>query len=132
LQQTQERNAELEEARSRLHALNQSLQGEIHERRRIERELRSQRELFKGVLAHIPHSVFWKDREGVFLGCNEAFAHQLSRSSPEEIIGRTDHDFSFLPEQIAAFRRDDLQVMNSGVAKLGIEEPIRDSEGANH
>jgi two-component system NtrC family sensor kinase len=132
LQQAQERNAELEEARGRLHALNQSLQSEIQERRRIERELRAQRELFESVLANIPHSVFWKNREGVFQGCNEAFARQLGRASPEEIIGRTDHDFSFTPEQIEAYRRDDLQVMDSGVPKLAIEEPIRTPEGDEH
>jgi PAS domain S-box-containing protein len=131
LQQTQERNAELEEARGRLHALNQSLQIEIHERRRVERELRAQRELFKSVLAHIPYSVFWKDREGIFQGCNEAFAKQVGRASPEEIIGHTDHAFGFTPEQIGAYRRDDLQVMDSGVPKLGIEEPIRGVDGAD-
>jgi two-component system NtrC family sensor kinase len=130
-QQVQERNAELEEARTRLHALNQSLQTEIHERRRIERELRAQRELFKSVLAHIPYSIFWKDRAGVFQGCNEAFARMAGRAAPENVIGGTDHDLGFLPEQIEAYRRDDLQVLDSGQPKLGIEEPIRGSDGVD-
>ncbi|HEX8697675.1 MAG TPA: PAS domain-containing protein [Myxococcaceae bacterium] len=129
LQQAQERNAELEEARGRLHALNQSLQTEIHERRRIERELRAQRELFKSVLTHIPYSIFWKDRQGVFQGCNEAFARMVGRASPEEIIGGTDHDLGFPAKQIEAYRRDDLQVLDSGEPKLSIEEPIRGSGG---
>ena len=41
-----------------MHALNQSLQTEIHERRRIERELRAQRELFKSVAFWLVASAF--------------------------------------------------------------------------
>ncbi|MDY7231058.1 PAS domain-containing protein [Hyalangium rubrum] len=132
LQQAQERNAELEEARSRLDALNQDLQAEILERRRVERELRSQREILTNVLTHIPHSVFWKNREGIFLGCNDAFAHQLGRASPEEIVGRTELELGLPPVQIKAYRQDDLQVMDSGMPKLGIEEPIRTAQGTDH
>jgi two-component system NtrC family sensor kinase len=108
LLQAQEQNAELEQARS---------------------SLRAQGQLLSSVLAHIPHAVFWKDREGVFQGCNAAFAHSLDRGSPLEVIGCTDHDFSFTPEQIQAFRRDDLEVQDSGRPKLGIEEPVRGTDG---
>jgi len=131
LQQVQERNAELEEARGRMHALNQTLQREIHERRRVERELRSQRELLRGVLAHIPYGIFWKDRQGVFQGCNEAFARMAGQATPEEIIGKTDEGLGFPAAQSEAYRRDDEQVLSSGQPKLGIEEPLRDAQGAN-
>jgi two-component system NtrC family sensor kinase len=123
LRQTQERNAELEQARSRLHTLNESLQAEIVERQRVERDLRSQRELLNNILTHIPHSVFWKDREGFFLGCNAALARGLGLASPEDIVGHTDYDFGFPLEQVQAFRRDDLEVINSGQPKFAIEEP---------
>ncbi len=129
LLEARERNAELEQTRTRLHALNENLQAEIQQRHRIERELRSQRELLNRIITHIPHSVFWKDRDGVFQGCNDAFARQLGRTSPLEIIGRTDRDFSFTPAQIQAFRQDDLEVMNSGQPKLAIEEPVRGADG---
>jgi len=129
LRQAQQRNTELEEARARLHGLNESLQAEILERHRIERDLRSQRELLNNILSHIPHSVFWKDREGVFLGCNDAFARQLGRSSPEDVVGRRDPDFGFPPEQLQGFRQADLEVMNSGQPLLAIEEPFRGQDG---
>jgi two-component system, NtrC family, sensor kinase len=131
LLQAQERNAELEQARSRLHALNEDLQTEIQERHRVERELRSQGEVLTRVLTHIPHSVFWKSPDGVFLGCNDAFVRQLGRAFPRDIIGRTDRDFSFRPEQIQAFRRDDLEVQSTGLPKLGIEESIRGVDGVD-
>ncbi|HYI01915.1 PAS domain-containing protein, partial [Hyalangium sp.] len=129
LRQARERNEELELARERLNALNEHLQVEIHERHRVERDLRSQRELLNTILSHIPHSVFWKDREGVFLGCNDAFARQLSLAAPQEIIGHSDPDFGFPPEQLRDFRRDDLEVVNSGKPILGIEEPFRGPDG---
>jgi two-component system, NtrC family, sensor kinase len=132
LLQARERNAELEQARARLHALDKSLGAERQERRRLERQLHSQQELLTNVLTHIPLSVFWKDREGAFLGCNDLFAHQLGRSSSAEIIGRTDHDFELPPEQIQAFRKDDQEVMDSGQPKLDIEEPIRGADGTDH
>jgi two-component system, NtrC family, sensor kinase len=129
LREAQERNAELEVARTRLHALNENLQAEILERHRVERDLRSQRELLNNILTHMPHSVFWKDREGVFLGCNDAFARQVGRDSPRDIVGCKDSDFGFPPEQLQAFRRADLEVMNSGQPLLGIEEPFRAQDG---
>ncbi|WP_224240778.1 PAS domain-containing protein [Hyalangium gracile] len=125
LLQAQERNVELEQARSRLHAINESLQAEIVERHRVERELRSQGAVLSTVLAHMPHSVFWKDREGTFLGCNNAFAQQVGRASPAGIIGRKDQDLGFPPEQVEAYRRDDRAVMDSGRPILDIEEPFR-------
>jgi PAS domain S-box-containing protein len=129
LRQTQERNAELEQARASLHSVNQTLQAEILERHRVERDLRSQRELLDNILTHIPHSVFWKDRDGAFLGCNEAFSRQVGLASPQEIVGRTDHDLGFPPEQARAFRQDDLEVLNSGQPKFGIEEPLSSADG---
>ncbi len=104
-------------------------QAHITERKRVESALRAQQEVLTQVLAHVPHSVFWKDRDGVFLGCNNAFSRQLGQSSPSQIIGRTDHDFGFPADQIQAYRRDDLQVTESGVPKLGIEEPVRGEGG---
>ncbi|KFE70450.1 PAS domain-containing protein [Hyalangium minutum] len=129
LREAQERNAELEQARTRLHGLNENLQVEIQERHRVERDLRAQGELLHNILTHIPHSVFWKDRDGVFLGCNDAFARQMGRESPQELVGTKDSDFSFPSEQVQAFRRADLEVLNTGRPLLAFEEPFRLQEG---
>ena len=78
LLQAHEQNAELEQARSRL---------------------RAQGEVLTSVLAHIPHSVSGR-RHGVFLGCNEAFAQSLGRSSPWEVLGLTDHTSTSRPSRL--------------------------------
>ncbi|WP_224363253.1 PAS domain-containing protein [Hyalangium versicolor] len=129
LLQAHERNAELEQSRLRQLSLTETLEAEIQERQRVEQELRTQREVLSSVLSHIPHSVFWKDRSGTFLGCNDAFARRFGYASPRDLLGRTDHDFGLPLEQVQAFRRDDLEVMDSGRPKLDIEEPVRSKEG---
>ncbi len=68
----------------------------LAEARRREREyaeeVKRSRALFASVLEAIPIPVFFKDREGRYLGCNSAFAGFIG-STVEEIIGKTVHDF---------------------------------------
>lgn len=67
--------------------------------------------------------IFWKDRESRILGCNKKFAEDAGVGSPVDLVGKT--DFDFYPKAVAdAYRADDLEVINSGVAKIGIEEPL--------
>ncbi len=81
------------------------------------------------LLKQIPASVFWKDKNSVYLGCNNAFARSLGLSSPEEIIGKTDYDLPTAKEDSDAFRADDKQVIESKQPKLNIEERQTLSDG---
>lgn len=74
------------------------------------------------LLKQIPASVFWKDKNSVYLGCNNAFIHSLGLSSPEEVVGKTDYDLPTTREESDAFRTDDKQVIESKKPKLNIEE----------
>lgn len=44
------------------------------------------------VLFHVPGSIYWKSREGVYLGCNEFQAKMAGFNSCMEVIGKTDYD----------------------------------------
>ncbi|MCY1077343.1 PAS domain-containing protein [Archangium lansingense] len=130
LRQLKARNTELEQAQERMRSLNSFLQAEMRERQRIERQLLDQQELLTSLLTHIPHSVFWKDRNSVYLGCNPQFARDMGMSTPEELIGRTDFELPVLSSMRAeAYRRDDREVMESGIPKLSFEEPIDRLDG---
>lgn len=129
VRQLKERNTELEQAQERMRSLNAFLQAEMRERQRIERQLLDQQELFSSILAHIPHSVFWKDRDSVFLGCNQQFARDMGVPSPLEVIGRTDFELPVSSPRADAYRRDDREVMASGVARLAFEEPLVRPDG---
>lgn len=76
----------------------------------------------------LPVRIFWKDRDSRFLGCNQLFADDAGVPSPYEFIGRSDYYF-YHPDQAAAFRRDDAEVMAVGAPRLGIEEQLTHSNG---
>ncbi|MBE9228667.1 GAF domain-containing protein [Phormidium sp. LEGE 05292] len=97
---------------------------DISVRKRAENALRESQQFLQTVLDTLPLSVFWKDRNSVYLGGNPQFAKTLGLQSSSEIVGKTDWDFSFTEAEILAFHTDDRQVMESGTAILGREETI--------
>lgn len=69
----------------------------------------------------LPVSVFWKDKEGVYLGCNINFAKALGFNSVKKVLGKTDNDLA-TRNLSDHYRKDDKEVIASGVPKLNIEE----------
>ena len=74
------------------------------------------------VTNNVPHYLLWKDRNSVYLGCNDQFAKSAGLNFSDEIIGLTDHDLPWSIKETEAYIADDQLVMASGVAKLNIEE----------
>ncbi len=82
----------------------------------------SSKEFIAELLLRLPAHVFWKNTQGVFWGCNQAFAESIGLSSPKDIIGKTDYDLPTTKEESDAYRADDQAVMQSNKAKINIEE----------
>lgn len=80
-------------------------------------------QLLQLVMDNIPQFIFWKDRNSVFLGCNRNFAKIAGFDSPEELVGKTDYDMPWRPEEAEFFRRIDRDVMESGRPRYHIIEP---------
>lgn len=80
------------------------------------------------LLDTIPTRVFWKDRESIFLGCNNLFAADAGFSSADDIVGKSDYDMPWR-EQADSYRADDRTVMSTGEPKLGYEEPQTIADG---
>ncbi|OGW29943.1 MAG: hypothetical protein A2X59_00865, partial [Nitrospirae bacterium GWC2_42_7] len=112
------------------------------EKSEVSESLRESEEKYRMLVENIPQKIFTKDRNSVYLSCNENLARDLG-ITPEEFVGKTDYDF--FPKELAEkYRSDDLRIMESGVTE-GIEEqyiqggekvwiytvktPIRDKEG---
>lgn len=74
------------------------------------------------LLRYLPAHIFWKDINGVYLGCNNKFSDSLGLSSPQEIIGKTDYDLPVQKKDSDLYREDDQKVMLSCQPKLDIEE----------
>ncbi|MDB5310219.1 MAG: Blue-light-activated protein [Gemmataceae bacterium] len=119
---------------------------DVTARRRAEMALREREELFRNVIAHIPCGVFWKDRNSVYLGCNDQMARDLGFASPDQVVGRTDAALGVTPTEAATYRDADKQVVETGSPVLNREEsqtrpggkvtlltskvPLRDAAGA--
>ncbi|MEO0538327.1 MAG: PAS domain S-box protein [Cyanobacteria bacterium P01_A01_bin.123] len=92
---------------------------DLTERMKSEKALRESQQFLQTVLDSFPLCVFWKDRNSVYLGCNQTFVSTSGFESSDQIIGKTDRDL--WPETDAQlYWEDDQQVMESGVPKLEI------------
>jgi PAS domain S-box-containing protein len=88
---------------------------DVTDRKQAEEELRRQSGLITSLLDSIPDIIFYKDVDGVYLGCNPPFAEFVGRSR-EEIVGRTDHDLFDTP--IADhFREYDQKMLQQGATR---------------
>jgi len=87
------------------------------------------RAILKQILDTVPQSIFWKDRDSVYLGCNAVFAKAVGVENSELIIGKTDFDLPWPTEEAEAYRSDDRQVITSRQAKRHIIEPLQQADG---
>ena len=82
------------------------------ERLQQEEAVRSSQRMLRMVLDNIPQGVFWKDREGRYLGCNRVVAQAFGCESPKDVYGKSDHQLATIPPaQADAFQAKDRQVM---------------------
>ncbi len=73
--------------------------------------LQDQERFLRLVLDNIPLQLFWKDCHGVYLGCNQIFAHHVGLSSPGEIVGLSDRDLTLYSEADRAYFQSRDQVV---------------------
>ncbi len=83
--------------------------------------------MLKALLADIPDSIYFKDLEGKFVIVSKAKADK-SRTTVEEMIGKTDFDFMPYDEADKA-RLDDKEVMQSGQSIIDKIEELTRSDG---
>jgi PAS domain S-box-containing protein len=92
------------------------------------KDLQAQRAFLRQVIDIIPNFIFVKNRESRFTLVNQAVADAYS-TTVDELLGKTDADISPRRQEADAFRRDDLEVMNSLREKVVPEEPFTDHGG---
>jgi PAS domain S-box-containing protein len=102
---------------------------EITDHERTTRELRQQRSVLRNVIDAFPYCIFWKDREGVYLGANENKLRALGLGSVDELIGKTDYDTAISKENAEFYRTIDRRVMDSNEPILNLEETQQRPDG---
>ncbi|GHT90917.1 hypothetical protein FACS1894122_02340 [Alphaproteobacteria bacterium] len=84
--------------------------------------MRKEEIYINNILKHVPGSIFWKDVDGVYLGCNQLEADLAGLKSPELIIGKTDYDLSW--KCIAdVLKKTDQRIMQTEISEEIIETP---------
>ncbi len=94
----------------------------------LKESLEKERNYLQLIIDSNPNPIFSKNWDGRYTMANNALA-KLFGSSKEKIIGNADYDFTATAQEVEAFLKDDREVMESGRAKLILEESLTDSEG---
>ncbi|MDO8142112.1 MAG: EAL domain-containing protein [Candidatus Brocadiales bacterium] len=98
--------------------------GAFISRRLAEELLRKSERKYRVILENLPQKIFHKDKNSVYVSCNESYARDLN-ISPDEITGKMDYDF--YPKELAdKYRADDKRIMESGQTEEIEERYIRD------
>jgi PAS domain S-box-containing protein len=99
------------------------------ERKRAEEALRSSQSMLRLVMDNVPQGIFWKNKDSVYEGCNNAFARSVGLERPEDIVGLTDYDLSYTREQADSFREYDRMIMAIGEPRFHIIEQFLHASG---
>ena len=101
---------------------------DISERKQREEDLWREKNFLREVIDINPCLIFVKDQEGRFTLVNKNVA-ELYGTTPRDLIGKTDAHFNPDAEQVAAFRRDDHEVIVNLRGQIVVEEKITDAQG---
>jgi PAS domain S-box-containing protein len=112
-----------------LSELEERLADEVEARQRVSRELAQQRSVLRNVIDAFPYCIFWKDRDGVYLGANNNKLRALGLRSIEQLVGKTDYDTAVSREDADFYRSVDRQVMDSGSPIMNLEETQQRPDG---
>lgn len=91
-------------------------------------DLLHEKHLLKTIIDIAPVRIFWKNKEGIYLGCNQAFLRDAGLSDESQIIGKSDYDMVW-KEDAKRFREDDRRVQESGIPELNFMERQPQGEG---
>ncbi len=83
--------------------------------------LEQERYLLSALMDHLPHSIYFKDKQSRFIRINKALADYVGAHDAPDAIGKTDFDF-FTEEHAGQARADELQVMQAGHPLVDKEE----------
>ncbi|MBA3535522.1 MAG: response regulator [Tatlockia sp.] len=74
---------------------------------------------------------WWKDKQGVYRGCNNAMVTALGLKSKDEIVGKSDYELPWAKQATVLIRNDKL-VMETGQIQAGKEELVETPDGVVH
>jgi PAS domain S-box-containing protein len=99
---------------------------QVVEKKRASDALSESETKARTLLKNLPQKIFFKDKNSVYVSCNENYARDL-KIKADEIEGRT--DFDFYPKELAEkYRADDKRIMESGKIESVDEEYVQNKQ----
>lgn len=86
--------------------------------REIENRIVETNHILQNILDTAPVSIFWKNRESVYIGCNKAFALQAGFNSPSEVYGKNDRHMKWHKEA-GKIIEEDRNIISNDANSLG-------------
>jgi two-component system, OmpR family, aerobic respiration control sensor histidine kinase ArcB len=84
------------------------------------------------IISKMPCYVYWKNKEFVYLGCNDATINDIVKlPSRQAIIGKTDYDFNWDGRRIKQIREVDEKIIREGKTSI-VEDTIPMADGTVH
>ncbi len=94
----------------------------------IRRGAQSSEQMLSGVINNIPNPIFFKDTNGKFIGCNQAFLDYVGRQ-PHQVIGKTVYDVYDSPELARQYEQADAYFIRNPQA-VTYEAEVGHADGA--
>lgn len=96
----------------------------------VENQLLQSQQMLQLIMDTIPHSIFWKDINSIFLGCNRNFAKIVGFNNPEDIIGKTDYDLISNSEEAHFYFVSDAEIMKTNQPQHQTITPKQQADGS--
>jgi PAS domain S-box-containing protein len=106
----------------------EDLKSEMYERKQVENNLQSERNLLRTLIDSMPDTIYILDKEGRKVIANKADVNYIGFKSESEVLGKTDIDL-FPGETGKTFHKLNLSVIESGKPILEFEENFVNKDG---
>lgn len=116
----------LSESKIALEQANQELEKRVLERTEA---LQKSKKMLWLVIDNIPQLIAWKDLDSVYLGGNKNFAKIAGLNHPTEIVGLTDYNMPWKPEETEFFRACDRRIVATNTPEYHIIESQMQADG---
>ncbi len=83
------------------------------------------------IIDRSPEYIFWKDSNGLYLGCNENFVRLLGFQSSDQLIGRHDRDLPWGETTAYHYVEEDAYIMETGQSVLQKKVPLMPVNGGD-
>ena len=102
---------------------------DITDQKKVESELRDNKQMLQLVMDNIPQLISWKDVNSVYIGCNSIFAKVAGLDNPSEITGKTDYELPWKVSETESFFEIDQLVMDTNIPEQHIILPQLQADG---